>query len=43
LDVFYLDEIERLMGNHAQFVVLLRHGLDVTASLVNFRKEWAAI
>jgi amino acid adenylation domain-containing protein len=38
-DVFYLDQIEQLMGNHAQFVVLLRHGLDVAASLVELSER----
>jgi hypothetical protein len=38
-DVFYLDQIEQLMGNHAQFVVVLRHGLDVAASLVELSER----
>lgn len=33
MDAFYVDEIEQLCGDHARFVVLVRHGLDVVASL----------
>jgi len=32
-DVYYLDTIERLCGNDAYFVCLVRHGLDVACSL----------
>jgi len=39
VNVFYLDEIERLIGNDAKFVVVLRHGLDVAASLVELSEK----
>ena len=39
LDVFYLEQIELLIGDHAKFVVLLRHGLDVAASLVELSEK----
>ena len=32
VDVFYIDEIEALYQGHAQFVCIVRHGLDVVAS-----------
>lgn len=32
-DIFYLDAIERLCGEHAYFICLQRHGLDVACSL----------
>lgn len=32
-DVFYLDAIDRLCGDHAYFICLQRHGLDVAWSL----------
>jgi hypothetical protein len=32
IDAFYLDKIERLCGDHAYFVCILRHGLDVACS-----------
>jgi amino acid adenylation domain-containing protein len=38
-DVFYIDEIERLIGDHAKFLVMLRHGLDVAASLVELAEK----
>ena len=34
VNVFYLDEIESLFEHHVRFVVVLRHGLDVAASLL---------
>lgn len=33
-DAFYLTDIERLCGEHAHFICLQRHGLDVACSLV---------
>ena len=39
LDVFYLEQIEQLIGDHAKFVVMLRHGLDVAASLVELSEK----
>jgi protein-tyrosine sulfotransferase len=33
IDAFYANEIERLCSGHAKFVILCRHGLDVTLSL----------
>jgi len=33
LDVFYLDTIDKLCGEHAYFVCVQRHGLDVALSL----------
>jgi protein-tyrosine sulfotransferase len=32
-DAFYVDEIEQLCGDHAHFVCIQRHGLDVACSL----------
>jgi protein-tyrosine sulfotransferase len=32
-DLFYLDAIEKFCGNHAYFICLQRHGLDVACSL----------
>ncbi|MGH8166798.1 MAG: sulfotransferase family protein, partial [Woeseiaceae bacterium] len=32
-DLFYLDAIEKLCGDHARFICLQRHGLDVACSL----------
>jgi hypothetical protein len=32
IDAFYLDKIDRLCGEHAYFICLLRHGLDVASS-----------
>ena len=32
VDAFYIDEIESIFGNNAQFVCLVRHGLDVVSS-----------
>lgn len=32
-DSFYIDQIDRLCGEHAYFVGIVRHGLDVTCSL----------
>lgn len=32
IDAFYIDEIEALYGREAQFVCMVRHGLDVAAS-----------
>ena len=39
VDAFYIEEIERLIGSRARFVVLLRHGLDVAASLVELSQR----
>lgn len=33
---FHLDEVERLIGEHARFIVIVRHGLDVVCSLDEF-------
>lgn len=33
VDAFYIDEIEALYGGRAQFVCMVRHGLDVVASM----------
>lgn len=32
-DIFYLDAIERLMAGHCRFICLIRHPLDVVASV----------
>ncbi|MEX2122648.1 MAG: sulfotransferase, partial [Woeseia sp.] len=32
-DIFFLDAIEKLCGDHARFICLQRHGLDVACSL----------
>ncbi|MBA4147306.1 MAG: sulfotransferase [Verrucomicrobia bacterium] len=32
-DIFYLDQIEKLFGDHAYFICIQRHGLDVACSL----------
>lgn len=32
-DSFYLEKIRRLIGGHAQYVCIIRHGLDVVCSL----------
>lgn len=32
-DLFYMDALEKLCGNHARFICLQRHGLDVACSL----------
>ena len=32
-DAFYVDEIERLCGDEAFFICMIRHGMDVTCSL----------
>jgi hypothetical protein len=39
VDVFYLEQIEQLMTGHAKFVLILRHGLDVAASLVELSEK----
>jgi hypothetical protein len=39
LDVFYIEQIEQLIGERVKFVVLLRHGLDVAASLVELSEK----
>lgn len=36
LDVFYLDTIERLVGDRVHYICLHRHALDVACSLVEF-------
>ena len=33
VDAFYLEEIEQLCGEHAHFICLQRHGLDVACSI----------
>jgi protein-tyrosine sulfotransferase len=42
VDSFYLREIERIYGDHAQFIVVIRHGLDVVCSLQEFTQELRA-
>ena len=39
VDSFYLDEIDGLFGEHAYFVCVIRHGLDVIASMKEFSDE----
>jgi len=39
VDSFYLEEVEKIYGEHAQFVCVLRHGLDVITSLKEFSDE----
>jgi len=36
VDVFHLDKIEMLCGDHVQYVCVVRHGLDVACSLKEF-------
>lgn len=36
VDVFHLGEIERLCADHVQYVCVVRHGLDVACSLLEF-------
>lgn len=36
VDAFHLLEIERLCAEHAQFVCIVRHGLDVTCSMLDW-------
>jgi protein-tyrosine sulfotransferase len=35
-DIFYLNEIEKLCGNHVYFVGIIRHPLDVAVSCIDF-------
>jgi protein-tyrosine sulfotransferase len=42
VDCFYLKEVERIYGDHAYFVVVIRHGLDVVCSLQEFTQELQA-
>ena len=35
-DSFYIREIDRIFGDHCDFVCLLRHGLDVAVSMQEF-------
>lgn len=39
VDSFYLEEVERIYGEHASFIVVIRHGLDVVCSLQEFAQE----
>lgn len=39
VDSFYAAAIERVCGDHARFVCMLRHGLDVACSLKEFSDE----
>jgi hypothetical protein len=39
MDVFHLEAIERLLGDHVAFVVVERHGLDVVASLIEMTEK----
>lgn len=39
VDSFHIENIERVFGEHAYFVCLLRHGLDVVCSLDEFSGE----
>ena len=36
VDGFYIDEISRLCGDHAYFICITRHGMDVACSM----KDW---
>jgi protein-tyrosine sulfotransferase len=42
VDSFYLSEIDRIYGDHAHFIVVIRHGLDVVCSLQEFTQELQA-
>jgi hypothetical protein len=42
VDSFYVKEIERIYGDHARFIVVVRHGLDVVCSLQEFTQELQA-
>ena len=42
VDSFYLKEIERIYGDHACFIVVIRQGLDVVCSLQEFAQELQA-
>jgi protein-tyrosine sulfotransferase len=42
VDSFYPREIERLYGDHARFIIMIRHGLDVVCSLQEFTQELQA-
>jgi hypothetical protein len=39
VDSFHVDGIERLCGDHAFFICVVRHGLDVVCSLKEFSDE----
>lgn len=39
VDSFYIDEIDRIYGEHAYFICVTRHGLDVIASMKEFSDE----
>jgi hypothetical protein len=39
VDSFYLTAIDRIYGDHARFIVVIRHGLDVVCSLQEFSEE----
>jgi len=39
VDSFYIDEIDRLCGGHANFICVVRHGLDVIASMKEFSDQ----
>lgn len=36
VDAFHIEAIDRLCGNHAKFVCLTRHGLDVARSMMDW-------
>ncbi|MEZ4629938.1 MAG: sulfotransferase [Deinococcales bacterium] len=38
-DIFYLEELERLFAGHAKFITLIRHPLDVVASMKTLSDE----
>lgn len=39
VESFYVDQIEKIYGDHAYFVCITRHGLDVVSSLKEFTDE----
>jgi hypothetical protein len=43
VNCFYLKEVERIYGDHAYFVVVIRHGLDVVCSLQEFTQKTAGL
>lgn len=42
VDSFYVDEVEGLAAGHARFVCIVRHGLDVVASMSELTRETGA-
>lgn len=39
IDSFYIEEIDRLCGDHAYFIYVIRHGLDVACSCKDLADE----